>query len=193
MKKLLSLLLVGITAFSFASCGGGTVNLDGFELGHFDGSDTSAGWDTDLLYKNTSEFLGGDSGVIWVSEEQDPEYGGYFYQYMSECGHVHNNSVPSNSQGETAVNKNDAAYTSHIAVSRSKDLYDWELVGDVDNGLGMIVGLDAFMTQGIWAPETVYCPCNCEGECQVPNQHGKYFMYFGGQGSASYIEKIQKK
>jgi len=195
-KKLLSILLVAITAISFVGCGGNGgsgVSLNGFELGHFDGSETSAGYDTDLLYKNTSEFLGGDSGVIWVSEEDDPEYGGYFYQYMSECGHVHNNNVPSNNQGETAKDKNDAAYTSHIAISRSKDLYDWELCGVVDNGLGMKLGMDAFINRGIWAPETVYCPCDCEGECQVPGQHGRYFMYFGGQSASGYIEAVGKK
>ena len=182
-KKLLALFLAAISAVSLVGCGGGESDvLTGFELGHFDGSDTSAGWDTDLLYKNTSEFLGGDSGVMWVSEEEDPVYGGYFYQYMSECGHVHNNNVPSNNNGDTATNKNDAAYTSHIAVSRSKDLYDWELCGVVDNGLGLKLGLDAFMNKGIWAPETIRDP-----------KTGKYFMYFGGQSAAGYLEKMNEK
>ena len=79
-KRILAFALTGISIFSFASCGGD--GLIGFELGHFDGANTTAGYDTDLLYKNTSEFLGGDSGVIYVSEEEDPEYGGYFYQYQ---------------------------------------------------------------------------------------------------------------
>ena len=78
MKKriLITALACGLM-FSFAGCG--KVKVEGFELSHYDGSDFSNGYDSDLLYKNTSEFLGGDSGVIWVSEEEDPEYGGYFY------------------------------------------------------------------------------------------------------------------
>ena len=99
IKKSLALILSVGMLFSFASCGD---SLSGFELGHFDGSDTSKGYDSDLLYQNTSEFLGGDSGVIWVSEEDDPEYGGYFYQYMSECASVNNGGTPSDENGDIA-------------------------------------------------------------------------------------------
>lgn len=98
-KRVLAVALACGFAFSFASC---AKSGKGFELGHFDGSDTANGYDSALLYQNTSEFLGGDSGVIWVSEEEDPEYGGYFYQYMSEAGSVYNNGVPSDQDGNAA-------------------------------------------------------------------------------------------
>ena len=131
------------------------MKVEGFELSHYDGSDFSNGYDSDLLYKNTSEFLGGDSGVIWVSEEEDPEYGGYFYQYMSECASVNNGGTPDDIHGDIATDSSTAAYTTHIAISRSKDMYDWELCGVLNNGYGLKAGMKAFTEGGIWAPETV--------------------------------------
>ena len=178
-KRVLAVALACGFAFSFASC---AKSGKGFELGHFDGSDTANGYDSALLYQNTSEFLGGDSGVIWVSEEEDPEYGGYFYQYMSEAGSVYNNGVPSDQDGNAAHDKNDAAYTSHVAISRSKDLYDWKLCGAVDHGLGLKAGMNAFMDRGFWAPETIRDP-----------KTGKYFMYFGGSGSSYYREHFEER
>lgn len=177
IKKSLALILSVGMLFSFASCGD---SLSGFELGHFDGSDTSNGYDSDLLYKNTSEFLGGDSGVIWVSEEDDEEYGGYFYQYMSECASVNNSGTPSDENGDIAHKPADAVYTSHIAVSRSKDMCDWELCGVLNNGFGLKTGMDAFTNGGIWAPETIRDP-----------KTGKYFMYFGGRSSTHYRENYE--
>lgn len=62
--------------------------------------DIESSYDTGLLYKNNTQLWGGDSGVIWVSKEQDPVYGGYFYQYMSEAGGVAN-TCPSTEDGQT--------------------------------------------------------------------------------------------
>lgn len=180
MKKFVALILAIGMCFSLSACN--EDKLSGFELGHFDGSDTSNGYDSELLYQNTSEFLGGDSGVIWVSEEESSEYGGYFYQYMSECASVQNGGVPSDENGNAATNESDAAYTSHVAISRSKDLVDWELCGAVDNGLGLKLGMNAFVDKGIWAPETIYDKVT-----------KKYYMYFGGAGSAKYEEKMLEK
>lgn len=168
--------------FSFAACGDRKTALGGFELGHFDGSDLSKGYDTDLLYKNTSEFLGGDSGIMWVSKEEDPEYGGYFYQYMSECASVANYNIPSTENGKPATTPENASYVSHIVISRSKDLYDWQVCGAIDNGMGLKLGLDAFTNSGIWAPETIHDP-----------KSGKYFMYFGSQASKAYKGAFKNK
>lgn len=179
-NKIFTIGLAVCVMLSASSCGKN--KLKGFELGHFDGSDETNGYDTDLLYKNTSEFLGGDSGVIWVSKEEDPEYGGYFYQYMSECASVANNNVPSTADGDQAENESDAVYTSHIAVSRSKDMYDWELCGAVDNGLCLKLGMNAFTNHAIWAPETIRDP-----------KTGKYFMYFGGGNSSNYAKIFKEK
>lgn len=172
MKKMFIALLSAITVFSCVSCGGKT---QGFALSHFDGSKTENGYDTDLLYKNNSNLLGGDSGVIWVSKEQSEEYGGYFYQYQSSTEYVINKApnnqdisgTPSTENGETATEKGDIAYVSHIATTRSKDLNDWELCGAVDNGLSLKLAPDCWIYTYIWAPEVIYDPVS-----------KKYFMYF---------------
>ncbi|MFR6641708.1 MAG: hypothetical protein ACLUSP_10670 [Christensenellales bacterium] len=40
--------------------------------------DIESSYDTGLLYKNNTQLWGGDSGVIWVSKEQDPCTAGIF-------------------------------------------------------------------------------------------------------------------
>ena len=139
MKKITSIALGVLLSFGFFGCS----NESGFTLSHFDGSDLSNGYDTDLLYKNNSNLLGGDAGVIWVSEEQDPVYGGYFYQYQSSTQYVINETtgtlsgIPSTEDGKTPQNNQEISYISHIATTRSKDLNNWELCGAVDNGLSL--------------------------------------------------------
>lgn len=177
--KVLAVVCAFITALSLTGCKKNEVK--GFALGHFDGSDLSNGYDSELLYKNTSEFLGGDSGVIFVSKEEDDEYGGYFYQYMSECASVGNSGTPDDENGNVAKNSSTAAYTTHIAVSRSKDMYDWELCGVFNNGYGLKADITAFTDGGIWAPETIRDPVS-----------GKYFMYFGGRSSAYFRNNYEK-
>lgn len=163
MKKIaLSLISIALAAVCFTSCQT-TAAPKGFSLGHFDGSDTSNGYDTDLLYRNNSDFWGGDSGVLYVSEEEDPEYGGYFYQYMSGCSGVGADQ--------------DDGYVASIAVSRSKDLNDWTTCGVVEGGYSLITYDNEWVEYYIWAPEVVIAPCDCTGDCTV-NYHGKYFMYF---------------
>lgn len=172
VKKVLSIVLSCATLFSIVGC----QDVSGFELGHYDGANTTNGYDSDLLYKNTSEFLGGDSGVIWVSEEDDPEYGGYFYQYMSEAGGSANHGTPSTEDGKTPSNSDDVAYHSHVVITRSKDLVDWECVGQLDNGMGLKLEMDSPIKCGnVWAPEVARDP-----------KTGKYFMYFGGLVTAEY-------
>lgn len=161
-KRALALASLLLVSALFAACQQ-TETAQSFELGHFDGSDTSQGYDTDLLYKNNSNFWGGDSGILYVSEEDDPEYGGYFYQYMSGAAGV-------------GADK-DKDYVASIAVSRSKDLNDWTTCGVVEGGYSLITYNNEWVEYYIWAPEVLIAPCTCEGECSV-SYHGKYFMYF---------------
>ena len=171
--KILALILTMVTLISSVAC-----SSSGFKLSHFDGSDLSNGYDTDLLYKNNSNLLGGDSGVIWVSEEQDPIYGGYFYQYQSSTLHIINESAgnlsgtPSTEDGKTPTNSEDIAYISHIATTRSKDLNDWELCGALDNGLSLKLLPDSWVYTYIWAAEVIYDPVS-----------ERYFMYFNANDS----------
>lgn len=156
LKKLVCGIIAVATIASIVACSGGK---NGFELQHYDGSNPNETYDTDLLYKNNTVFWGGDSGVIYVSPEQSAEYGGYFYQYMSECAGVAN-VVPSTEDGKTPPlehnNNGPAAYTSHIKLTRSKDLNDWEPCGAVDDGMALRVDETEWVGDYLWAPECVY-------------------------------------
>ena len=174
MKKkiFLSVLLAGVISVSTACSGGENM----FALSHYDGSDYSQGFDSDLLYRNTSEWLGGDTGIIYVSKEEDPEYGGYFYQYQGDCASVQNPGVGTDEEtGRVPSNSGDADYHSHIMISRSKNMYDWETCGIVDNGMGLKLSMDSWTLMSIWAPETIRDP-----------ESGKYYMYFGSRYRSDY-------
>ena len=176
LAKVTAALLCAVSVFTCVACGatsGQTTQVNRFALSHFDGSQTENGYDTDLLYKNNSNLLGGDSGVIWVSEEQDPVYGGYFYQYQSSTQYTINeptgnlSGVPSTEDGKTPTTNEDVAYVSHIATTRSKDLNDWELCGALDGGFSLKLQPDSWIYTFIWAAEVIYDPVSTN-----------YFMYF---------------
>lgn len=179
MKKfhlLVCLTVCAVICFSLIGCGGNS----GFRLSYADGMNLSEGYDTDLLYKNNSDFWGGDSGVIYVSKEQSEEYGGYFYQYMSECAGVAN-VIPSTENGETPPlehnDKGPAVYTSHIMLTRSKDLNNWEVCGAVDDGMALYVDKNEWLQNALWAPECVYDEAS-----------GKYFLYFSARSQKNNDE-----
>lgn len=183
-KQICAIALCGAMLAPICACSD-TGALDNvFKLAHFDGSDEQASYDTDLLYKNNSNYFGGDSGVIWVSEEQDPEYGGYFYQYMSDCGGVAN-------PGSAGIDENGQQYWGHFVLSRSKDLNDWEICGTVGNGWCLkITNPDAWcnVTRAknndnsmFFAPEVIYNPCTCETDECTDRAHKKYFMYYSAK------------
>lgn len=171
-KKLLYSLLSLFFVFLTAAC----QNEENYALlPHFQPTADNTAYDTDLLYKNLSQFWGGDSGVIYVSEEDDPVYGGYFYQYMSGCAGVYNGdltngAVPSDENGNTATSSENADHYGFVTCTRSKDLNDWELVGAVDNGFCLKVMPDEWVYSSVWAPETIY-----------DAKTDKYYMYFSGK------------
>ena len=118
-------------------------------------------YDKSLFYKNDYSIDCADPGAVWVSKEMNEEWGGYFYQYMSGCAGVAN-SVPSTENGETPplehANGRVPAYYGITAISRSKDLNDWQLCGQVDNGLAIRIELDEWLQTSLWAPEAIYDP-----------------------------------
>ena len=70
---------------------------EGFELSHFDGMNIDE-YDSDLLWRNSAEIANdgsGDGDVMWVSEEEDPVNGGWFYMYSTKGG-----GVPSTADGK---------------------------------------------------------------------------------------------
>ena len=175
-KKILCATLAMLLMFSTTAC---KKEENYYQLPHFQPTAENAAYDTDLLYKNLSQFWGGDSGVIYVSEEENAEYGGYFYQYMSGCAGVYNGdltsgAVPSDKNGNTASRPEDVDHYGYVTCTRSKDLNDWELVGAVDHGFCLKVMPDEWVFSSVWAPETIY-----------DAKTDKYYMYFSGKSKVN--------
>ena len=113
---------------------------EGFELSHFDGMNIDE-YDSDLLWRNSAEIANdgsGDGDVMWVSEEEDPVNGGWFYMYSTKGG-----GVPSTADGKNPTKENgEAAYYPYVLTSRSRDMVDWEMCGAVDNCYSLKLGAD---------------------------------------------------
>lgn len=144
LKKWTACLLSAGILFSLFGCNG-KLTLKGATLPHYDGSNTTEGYDASVFYKNELTVFGGDSDVIWVSEEQDPVNGGYFYQYMS------GNTMYTPSKWFAT---SDQGYG--ISCLRSKDMLDWELCGAVDDGYSVRLYREDWLSINLWAPEVTY-------------------------------------
>ena len=159
-KKLFALCALLCAVCCFASCSK-TQNTDVFRLSHFNGVAEDGAMDSRYFYRNDFRLSGGDSQVIYVSEEQDETYGGYYYMYMSMCDGVTLEEFGG-----------DDPHRAAISCFRSKDLNDWERVGAIDDGYCVRFEMDQWAVAQTWAPETVY------------NEHdGKYYMYFSAEAS----------
>ena len=121
-------------------------------------------YDSNIFYRNDLKVFGGDADVIYVSKEEDDEYGGWFYMYTSG--------------NDGVVLQQYSDHRSCITCLRSKDLNDWELCGKVDNGFSCWIGNDEWILERTWAPEVLRNP-----------QNGKYYMYFS---ALSYWNKNGK-
>lgn len=163
-NRLVGLIVGVLSAITVFSGCFQTTQPDGFKLSYFDGMDIEK-YDTDLLWRNTSEVANdgsGDGDVFYVSEEEDSVYGGYFYMYSTKNG-----GVPSAADGSTPVDGKPAAYYPYVLTSRSKDLVDWEMCGAVDNCYSLKLSIDTWVLSHMYAPEVIRNP-----------QDGKYYMYY---------------
>ena len=111
--------------------------VDGDETEEFseatvsDGNGGGLTYDTTLFYRNDLEIDGADPGVIYVSEEDDPTYGGWFY--MATTGGGGNSAFP---------------------LYRSRDLSRWERVGKA-GGNALTLTSSGWTESNYWAPELI--------------------------------------
>ena len=153
--------LVYLNEEQSAKYAGDTDGITAFELSHFNGIGEDGAMDSAYFYKNEFTLYGGDAQIIYVSEEQSKEYGGYYYLYNSGSDGV----ILQNVGGEDP-------HKSVISCFRSKDLNDWTRCGAVDNGFSVRFENDEWPIRNCWAPETVYNPLD-----------GKYYMYFSAEAN----------
>lgn len=168
MKKILvAIMVAALSVCVLAGCCANTVDV--FRLDHYNGVAEDGATDSKYFYRNDFSLITGDSQVIWVSEEQDDEYGGYYYQYTSMCDGV----LLENFGG-------DDPHRSAITCFRSKDLNDWEKCGAVDNGFSVRFETHEWPVSACWAPETIYNP-----------KDGKYYMFFSAEANSKPTGKVE--
>ncbi len=162
MKKLrllvTALLLLGLL-LSMAGCGSGGV-LEYINYGT--GVEENGNYNKDLFMQNGSDIVGADPGCFFVSEEEDPEYGGYYYMYLT--GYDYGN-LTGLEEGLRTV-----AYMTY----RSKDLNNWDACG-VFGGYSLRVKNTDWCSENFWAPEVIRNPAD-----------GLYYMYFSAGYSSGY-------
>lgn len=118
------------------------------------GFDSLGRLNSDVYYQNSDFYVSrGDPQAIYVSEEDDPVYGGYYYLYVSS--------------------EWDRPYGSYFVYAnecyRSRDMVKWEKCGVFDGFALRSLPYD-WTLRSFWAPEVYRHP-----------EDGKYYMYYSAQ------------
>ena len=172
MKNIFSILFLIFLVFGVSSC-----SSDAKELEY---NDTLNGiYDTDLMYQNLLKINNGDPGGLWVSEEDDPVYGGYCYVAITTLNNNLNKyeypivgfdptNYDPNDETDAKVLKNVNNYYKGCGfeIYRSKDLSNWENCGAID-GSGLGIKRTDWIDTWTWAPELIR-----------DEKSGMYFLYF---------------
>lgn len=138
------MLIVAVMVSS--ACSGG-----GYALEYDDCISADGTYDTSMFYQNDLVLThAADPGAIWVSEDEHPDDGGYFYVYSTTL------------------------YWNFI-VARTKDFNEWENLGPaIDFSLNKD---PQWCVVNMWAPECIYWQ---SPEEKAAGQRGKYYLFFTG-------------
>ena len=182
MKNIFSILFLIFLVFGVSSC-----SSDAKELEY---NDTLNGiYDTDLMYQNLLKINNGDPGGLWVSEEDDPVYGGYCYVAITTLNNNLNKyeypivgfdptNYDPNDETDAKVLKNVNNYYKGCGfeIYRSKDLSNWENCGAID-GSGLGIKRTDWIDTWTWAPELIRDEKGNKGEyCVYVRKHGIHSM-----------------
>lgn len=161
LKRLFAGLLATALALSGAGCGQNS-DENAVLMNYATGIGENGEYNSELYGMNcVSDVDGADPSVIYVSEEESAEYGGYYYMYVT--GYI---------QYQNEESK-DGIYAYHCY--RSKDLYNWENAGALQGGYALQVEEDDWCWSDFWAPEVIQNPAD-----------GKYYMYFNAGLHSDY-------
>lgn len=168
-RKILTAVLTVLLCFSAVSCAGFQVEEtdDTLVYMNYGTGLQENGEYNDVLYgmNGKRDIQGADPGVFYVSEEESPEYGGYYYMYQTGTTYSAHTVEKYKSAGIRQVG---------LLCFRSKDLYNWEEAGIYD-GYALGVKEDDWCMDHYYAPEPIYNPAD-----------GKFYLYFNGCLAANY-------
>ncbi len=128
-------------------------------------------YNRELYGMNGNDPSGADPGCFYVSPEEDPEYGGYYYMYPTSFA----TSDFANAKFDTADYKERNITNLVARCYRSRDLYNWELAGALEGGYVMEVEAADWCRDLWWAPEVIRNPSD-----------GKYYLYCNAVPSRDY-------
>ncbi len=158
-KQLISAALAVLMCLTVVGCGAGTDADSEVIMDYGTGVDEMGRYNTQLYGLNgLSDPVGPDPGVFYVSEEEDPVYGGYYYRYHSSSA----SGAPQTEYYKDGFITSRAAYC-----DRSRDLYHWEPAGALAGNYALEIDQFDWCSGGFWAPEVIRNPAD-----------GKYYMYF---------------
>ncbi len=156
VKQLAAVVLAVIMCMAAVGCGssGSSVYMN-YGLG----VDELGRYNTELYGLNgKSDTNGADPGAFYVSKEEDPEYGGYFYRYRTS----ESTSIPNTDYYQDNFV---SILTSYC--ERSEDLFHWEPAGALAGSYSLKIDRFDWCGNTFWAPEVIRNPAD-----------GKYYMYF---------------
>ena len=156
IKRLIAVCLAVLLCVGAAGCG----QKDSLVfLNYGTGMDEFGRYNTELYGMNgAADPDGADPGVFYVSVEEDPDWGGYYYRYItSELFDIPNTEYYRTNEVAALVAQCD----------RSKDLFHWETVGALAGGYACQIEEKDWCGSNFWAPEVIRNPGD-----------GKYYMYF---------------
>ncbi len=155
-KRIITALLAVTICLLAAGCGSGESLV---YMNYGTGIDDFGRYNTELYGANgIYDPSGPDPGVFYVSKEEDPEYGGYFYRYHSSAM----TTIPT-----TGYYKENNIVSAQFYCDRSVDLYHWERAGALVGGFSLEIDRYDWCGNDFWAPEVIRNPAD-----------GKYYMYF---------------
>ena len=160
-KKILAGILAATLALGLAGCGGSSSDDKLVYLDYGTGIDETGAYNNELYGMNNNDVNGADPGCIYVSEEDDPIYGGYFYMYLTGW------TLDSNFALNTSFYEEEGVDALAFPCFRSKNLYQWEQCGSLPGGYSLQVDKEDWCSDDFWAPEILHNPSD-----------GKYYMYF---------------
>lgn len=164
IKRLLAVLLAVIMCVGAIGCE--TNSKDSLVyLNYSTGMDEFGRYNYELYGMNgRTDPDGADPGVFYLSVEEDPEWGGYFYRYTTGSSTY----IPSTEY----YTENDIVKLTAYC-DRSKDLYHWETVGVLAGGYSCAIAERDWCDSDFWAPEVIRNPSD-----------GKYYLYFSAAAKA---------
>ncbi len=155
-RRLLAIVLAVLMCLAVSGCAGSESLV---YMNYDTGIDEAGRYNYNMYGNNGLGDPGGpDPGVFYVSEEEDPEYGGYFYRYHTS----HSTTVP-----ETEYYQENRIRARVAYCDRSKDLYHWEPAGALAGYYSLAIDESDWCYTDYWAPEVIRNPAD-----------GKYYMYF---------------